>query len=147
MKRSLLSFAAGVALAGCATPHVVEEKQVGDDSLTCAQIEAQIADAERFKKKARDEKGVTGTNAAALLLFWPALIATYSNVEEAVDAANERKLHLQKIYSTKGCSGAAASSKETADLNAKLRQLSELHKQGALTDDEFAAAKKKLLGL
>ena len=30
---------------------------------------------------------------------------------------------------------------------AKLRQLGELHAQGLLTDDEFAAAKAKLLGI
>ncbi len=133
-------------MAGCATPHVVEERQLGDEKLTCAQIEAQIADAEKFKQEARDERGVTGTNTAALLLFWPALIATYSNIEKAVNAANERKLHLQKIHTEKGC-GTSATTQDSIDLNARLKQISELHEQGALTDEEFAAAKQKLLGL
>lgn len=35
----------------------------------------------------------------------------------------------------------------TADVTAKLKELAELHKAGALTDEEFAAAKAKLLGL
>ncbi len=32
------------------------------------------------------------------------------------------------------------------DLTAKIQQLADLHTQGVLTDDEFAAAKAKLLG-
>jgi nucleoside phosphorylase len=32
-----------------------------------------------------------------------------------------------------------------SDLTAKLQQLAELHKSGVLTDEEFAAAKQKLL--
>ena len=33
------------------------------------------------------------------------------------------------------------------DLSAKVRQLAALHSQGLLTDDEFAAAKAKALGI
>ena len=33
------------------------------------------------------------------------------------------------------------------DTTAELQKLADLHKQGVLTDEEFAAAKKKLLGL
>ncbi|HTY15661.1 MAG TPA: SHOCT domain-containing protein [Methanoregulaceae archaeon] len=33
------------------------------------------------------------------------------------------------------------------DINAQLQQLASLHQSGVLTDDEFAAAKKKLLGI
>ncbi len=33
------------------------------------------------------------------------------------------------------------------DVNTELQKLAELHKQGILTDEEFTAAKKKLLGL
>jgi len=32
-----------------------------------------------------------------------------------------------------------------ADITAQLTKLAELHKSGVLTDEEFAAAKKKLL--
>jgi membrane protease subunit (stomatin/prohibitin family) len=35
----------------------------------------------------------------------------------------------------------------TTDVTAELQKLADLHKQGVLTDDEFAAMKKKLLGL
>ena len=34
----------------------------------------------------------------------------------------------------------------TKDVTAELQKLADLHKSGVLTDEEFAAAKKKLLG-
>lgn len=40
-----------------------------------------------------------------------------------------------------------AAAPATTDVTAELQKLADLHKQGVLTDDEFAAMKKKLLGL
>jgi len=92
-------------LAGCATPTVVEREQPKDSRLDCRGLEREMADAEAFRKKAQKEKGVTGTNVAAAIFFWPAMLGTYANAEEAIDAAEERKLHLMKIYEDKGCVG------------------------------------------
>jgi hypothetical protein len=60
-------------------------------------------------------------------------------------------LRLQQAYSathrvapyTPASSGAAAA----ADPVARLRELAQLHDEGALSDAEFAAAKAKVLGL
>ena len=41
---------------------------------------------------------------------------------------------------------AAAPAAPTKDVTAELQKLSDLHKSGVLTHEEFAAAKKKLLG-
>jgi len=41
---------------------------------------------------------------------------------------------------------AAAPPAPARDVNADLQKLADLHKSGVLTDEEFAAAKKKLLG-
>lgn len=41
---------------------------------------------------------------------------------------------------------AAAPASAGTDVTAQIQKLSELHKSGALSDEEFAAAKKKLLG-
>ena len=41
----------------------------------------------------------------------------------------------------------ATPSSSAADVSAELQKLADLHKQGVLTDEEFAAMKKKLLGL
>lgn len=104
MRLTALSLTAlALALSGCATPTVVDTKQTADRSLTCAQLLAQIEEAEEFEKKARDDRGMTGTNVAAAVLFWPALIATYSNTEDAIEAAEERQDHLEKLYAQGGC--------------------------------------------
>jgi membrane protease subunit (stomatin/prohibitin family) len=42
---------------------------------------------------------------------------------------------------------AAQAPPEPADDSAKLQELAQLHTQGVLTDEEFAAAKAKLLGI
>jgi membrane protease subunit (stomatin/prohibitin family) len=42
---------------------------------------------------------------------------------------------------------AAAAAPPAEDPNAKLQQLAQLHEQGVLTDEEFAAAKAKALGI
>ena len=103
MKTLTLSITLLSVLAACATPDVVQERQLGDSALTCTQIAAAIQEAQDFKDDARDEKGMTGTNVAAGLLFWPALLVTYGNVEEAVDAADDRQDYLLKLADGKGC--------------------------------------------
>ena len=80
---------------------MVDVKKTGDADLSCKQIESEIAEADRFEKEARDEKGVTGKNVAAAVLFWPALIGTYHNAEEAIEAAQDRKENLLKLSEEK----------------------------------------------
>lgn len=104
MSKSLLAFSAGLFLmAGCARSVAVERVKMEDTQLTCAQLLSEIQEADRFRKAAEDNKGVTGTNAAAALLFRPALFVTYSDANEAIRAADERKAHLTKLYSEKSC--------------------------------------------
>jgi len=92
-----------MSFSGCASPTVVETKQINDPNLTCPNITTQIEEAEAFEKKAREERKVTGTNVAAAVLFWPALLGTYSNTEDAIKAAQERKQYLISLYEKKGC--------------------------------------------
>jgi hypothetical protein len=40
-----------------------------------------------------------------------------------------------------------ASAAPTKDVSAEIKKLADLHSSGALTDEEFAESKKKLLGL
>lgn len=104
MRKSLLAIGLFALLAqGCATPHVVQTNKVSDANLTCPQILNEIEEAERFEKEARAERKVTGKNVAAAVLFWPALIGTYSNTEEAIDAAKERRENMSKLYNQKNC--------------------------------------------
>ena len=102
MKKIIALFLV-TALAGCATPTVVETRKAGDSSLTCEQIKTEISEAERFEREARKERTVTGTNIAAAILFWPALLGTYSNTEQAINAARERKENMNKLAEKNGC--------------------------------------------
>ncbi|MDG1505760.1 MAG: hypothetical protein P8Q19_06215 [Planktomarina sp.] len=97
---------AGIAasLTACATPEVIDTKQMGDDKLSCKQLAGEIQEANEFERKAHREKGITGTNVAAAVIFWPAIIGTYSNANEAIKAAKERKEHLVASSTKKGCS-------------------------------------------
>jgi len=39
----------------------------------------------------------------AVVFFWPALLMTYANVEEAVEAAQDRQKRLQQMAADQGC--------------------------------------------
>ena len=92
------------SFTACASPKVVDTKQMGDNKLRCMQFVAEIQEVTEFERKAQKEKGVTGTNVAGAAIFWPATIGTYCNANEAIDAAKERKEHLVELSTKKGCS-------------------------------------------
>ncbi|MGY8985957.1 MAG: hypothetical protein ACKVIX_04915 [Sphingomonadales bacterium] len=98
MKKIGLLMALTFSVTACATPDVITISRPTDLNLSCDQIMEEIAVAEKFKKDALDDKGVTGTNAAAAVFFWPALFFTYDNIDDAVDAADGRIEHLNRIY-------------------------------------------------
>lgn len=101
MRTLLYSFVA-FAVVGCASPTVVQTVKPGDPGLSCAQLQNEYTDAEKFKKEAEGEKGVTGGNTVRLL-FWPAIIGTYMNANEAIAAADNRKVHLTNLMTQKNC--------------------------------------------
>jgi hypothetical protein len=101
--KALCLFGAVAMLGACASPTVVETRKMGDATLTCDKIKAEFEEAEQFEKAARKERTATGTNVAAAIFFWPALIGTYSNTEQAINAARERKENLHKLAESKKC--------------------------------------------
>ena len=103
MKRYVLCGAFALGVSACATPEVVQVTQVGDEALACEQLEAGIVEAQRFERDAREERGVTGTNVAAAILFVPGLVGTYVNTDEAIDAARDRQERLTDLHLKKGC--------------------------------------------
>ena len=103
-----LLFATGVILAtlgvaSCAKPTVVDVVMPGDENLNCGQLQNAYAEANRLKAEASSEKGWTGENVARGLLFWPAIVGTNMNANEAINAADSRKVHLANIMRAKGC--------------------------------------------
>ena len=102
MKKNIFPLILVTLLAACASPTVVQTVKPGDTGLTCAQLQNEFSDAERFKKEADAEKGVTGGNVARLL-FWPAIIGTTMNANEAIAAAENRKVHLTNVMMQNKC--------------------------------------------
>ena len=104
MKKILSVLVLTLFLVSCATPTVVNVVGPNDGSMTCNQLDTQIALANKYADDARKEKDMgTGTNVSALLFWLPGLWATHKNVEEAVDAANRRAEHLQSLKNKKNC--------------------------------------------
>jgi hypothetical protein len=58
----------------------------------------------------------------------------------AQDAAAQQQQEPQVVY-------AEAPAPAAPDMNAELTQLAQLHEQGILTDEEFAAKKAQILGI
>ena len=102
IKPKILAAMLVMGLLACASPTVVQAVKPGDTGLSCGQLQNDYADAEKFKKDAAAEKGVTGGNVARLL-FWPAIIGTTMNANEAMAAADNRMVHLTNLMSQKGC--------------------------------------------
>ena len=104
MKKVIATFLLLIFIASCATPTVVNVVGPTDSSMTCNQLDTQIAMAIKYADDARKEKDMgTGTNVSALLFWLPGLWATHKNVEEAVDAANRRAEHLSRLKTQKNC--------------------------------------------
>lgn len=103
MRRRMGLLVVASLVGACASPTVVETRKVGDATLTCEQIQTELDEADNFEKAARKERTATGTNVAAAIFFWPALIGTYSNTEQAINAAKERKENLFRRAEAKKC--------------------------------------------
>ena len=93
-KMQVLVLLSSTLIVACASPTVVQSVKPGDNGLSCSQLQNEYADAERFRSTAEAEKTVTGGNVARALLFWPAILGTASNANEAISAADSRKVHL-----------------------------------------------------
>ena len=96
----IISFVT-VNLLGCAHPPVVESIQGGDYDMTCVELAIAITDAKRFKTEAKSKKGFTGGNVARGILLWPTILGSYSNINEAIQAADNRIAHLSRIKEEK----------------------------------------------
>ena len=148
----IISF---VLLISCAKPTVVNVTLPNDNKLNCEKLENGVTDAQEFRRKAIAVTGNTGKNQAAAWLFWPALMMTYVNAHEAIMAANERSVHLINIMQDKNCKNvdkvlahiASTPRVQTLkDLSEAYKNLNELYKSGALTEDEFRKEKIQVLG-
>jgi Short C-terminal domain len=66
---------------------------------------------------------------------------------EKYAAQDQAQYDQQQAAYDAGVQAAQAPAAPAADPNAELQNLANLHTQGVLTDEEFAAAKAKILGI
>jgi hypothetical protein len=80
------------------------------------------------------------------LLRVAAVAGTASAVSGRVQRNQQQKYAAQDAAAAQAAAPAAPAASDE-DPMAQVQKLAELHKQGILTDDEFAAAKAKALGI
>lgn len=97
-----------VLMTACASPTVVKSVKPNDSGLNCLQLQNEFAEAEQLKAAALKEKGVTGGNVVRALFFWPAILGTASNANEAIAAADTRMSYLGTLMSQKNCTATTA---------------------------------------
>jgi len=90
-------------VSGCSTPKVIETTKLTDRDLSCETLKDEYKQAGQAKKEAEDVKGVTGTNTMAAIFWLPGIIATYSNANEAIAAADARMIRLTDLMDKKNC--------------------------------------------
>jgi len=89
--------------AGCATSKKVQIVQVGDNNLSCSELQRELARLDDAEDEVDSKKGVTGTNVASALFWLPGLAYTYYDAGQATEAINDRRSHLTEIYNQKNC--------------------------------------------
>ena len=104
MSRFIAIFATLIFLTSCATPHVVSVIGPNDSSLSCSQLDNEMAIASNYKRDAKAEKNLgTATNVGALFFWLPGMVATQMNANDAIKAADNRINHLNRLKSKKNC--------------------------------------------
>ena len=103
MKKTIITLILFI-LTACATPTVVNIIGPNDNKLTCEELSKEIEIANKYADEAQEAKKMSSPhNIGAILFFLPGAGVTMKNVEDAVIAAKERALHLNKIKEKKGC--------------------------------------------
>lgn len=154
MKKAMICAVSAVILTGCAgsaNHEVLSANQLGDEQLSCSQIDADIVRAQVVIDGVnKDKDDLNGADVIDGLLWFPFnLIAKSGNYTNAVDAADSRIGKLQAIKQQKNCAQMSDNQKTVAadEITKKLVELSTLHKSGQLDDAEYRAAKRQVLGL
>ena len=135
--------------AGSAQHKVVSSNQAGDDGLSCEKLSAEIVKTQVIIDDVnKDKDDISGADVVDGILWFPFnLIAKNDNYKDALEAAGNRIKTQKEMRKEKNCTAASseAASSKADGLAAELQKLSTMREKGMLTDEEYSAAKKKLL--
>lgn len=150
----LKSIIAGsvVILTGCAgsADHaILTSYQATDTTLNCAGLQTELVKAQMVIDGVnKDQEDISGADVMDGILWFPFnLIAKSDNYEKALSAAGERVERLEKLKKEKGCKAVdeAETKSAVSKMAEELKALNQLRKDGALTEDEYSEAKRKVL--
>ena len=104
IKRIIIFVALVLFLNACVTPTVINVIGPNDNKLNCEELSLEITRANQYADEAQEAKKMNKPhNIGAILFFLPGAGITMKNVEEAVKAAHDRALHLNKLKEKKDC--------------------------------------------
>lgn len=127
---------AKVAVVGGAVHHVTSKNAQKDAQVQAAQYDAQAAQDQADAQAAQDQAVAD------------AVAETKQEAEMEKMQQQLADMQAQQAAAATAAPAAAAAAPDAAsdDMMGQLNQLVQLHQSGVLTDQEFAAAKAKLLG-
>tara|TARA_B100001093_G_scaffold490278_1_gene529173 strand:- start:1070 stop:1384 length:315 start_codon:yes stop_codon:yes gene_type:complete len=104
MKKTLTLLILLFFSTSCATPTIVNVIGPNDNELSCKELSSEIAKANQYADEAQKAKKTDRPhNLGALLFFLPGYGITMKNVEDAMKAAKDRAIHLNKLKEKKNC--------------------------------------------
>ena len=96
--KKLILLVSFVLLNSCASPTKLDVILPNDTKLNCDELLEAFVETREFRKKAESYRDPgTGGNMTRTMLFWPALVKSMHNADEAMRAADHRAFHLLKI--------------------------------------------------
>ena len=104
MKKNLLFLVLFIFIISCAIPTIVNVIGPNDNELSCKELSKEITIANQYADEAKEAKK-TGTphNIGAILFWLTGYGMTMKNTEDALEAAKERAVHLNKLKEKKNC--------------------------------------------
>lgn len=95
-----------LVVGACSTSPKTQVVQMGDNQLTEAQIRAELVKLDKTEQEIKSKRGMTGTNVASFLFWWPGLAYTYYDASEAQKLIEKRRSHLTTLYNQMHASNA-----------------------------------------
>lgn len=153
LKPIALSFLS-LSIVACAgkTARPVASYKVGDDSMSCNELKAEMAHIDSRVSELIPDSQKTGKNVALGVAGWflivPWFFMDFSDAEKVeIQAYQERYLALEKMYSKNSCS--KEPNMQTADAKElesdRLNKLKDLHSQGLISDSEYHTLREAVI--
>ena len=131
----------------CVSNKSVSRVQVGDGEKSCQALLLELSQLGARFENVKDDSGVTGKNVGLAIVFWPGIIVNEVRSGKNEESVDSRISYLNGIYNNKCVGEKAAGKRQGAgqSLKEKLIDLRTMLYDGLLTENEYKAAKKKLL--